>query len=871
MSLFRLSLLLIIFTAQTLWAQTPSDVVDVEQELKVEVKEKIKSDQDETPRTKNTERIEVSGSYVRRIDVEGPTPVITYDQKDFNNAGVDTVNDFLKESPLFEGSDDSGNNDGAFRFRGQHAGSTLVLINGMRIPKLGGADRGFYNGVEAIPTNVIERVEIVKDGSSALYGSDAMAGVMNFITKKDYDGAEYSTRVNVPEINRGIQQNHSIAFGKSYSNASWFATAQFVEQRGYHEADIRNFFPDSSRVLDTRSTVRLNTYSDPNAKDLVSGREVGRSCPDNSNEDCQIDTRHMDYVREPRQNIGTMLTGTIDISSDMSLNMMGLYNRRNRRDLGRPDFINLNGSTGRVLQTSQLSPGLQAQANGAPYATLEMQPNDEVGLRQIDVLQNAYAAQMQLQKYFGETWKWELGGSYGYSLEERTHRNGVLNLDIVQNAFQSGLNPMSLSPSNAGSLTGASVNGAVEAYESSLATARFITTGEVFDFGRLYGLGGPFSVAVGLEGQWESTADVHDAILLQPIYSRQFLNESGDRNIGSVFAEMVMYPLDSLEVQLAGRLDNYSDWGNTFNPKVALGYRPSNKVLFRGSWGTNFNAPSLRNMIAAEVVEYQNLEFNAAADREFGVPSTRYRDPNLRPETGMNYNFGTVIQPNKNWTFTIDQWNFEGQDTLTRFFARDYNRAYAEFLNSPNPDQAMQDIGVTINRAPDGSVTSVRMPHVFNMGNRTIRGLDLGTRFNSPIRLIGRVLQFGMSFDHTQMFVYRTQSLATLPAAFRQDLEWKNTLSFDLATKTHTYRLAARTLSGSTDQFSTRTHTEYDFNYTWALPWWDGRLQAGVKNILNTDTPVRRDLAMIDFNSGFATDEFNPLGRRYYVGYSQSF
>ena len=90
----------------------------------------------------------------------------------------------------------------------------LFLINGIRVPKLGGDGRGFYTGVENIPTNIIERVEILKDGSSALYGSDAMAGVMNFITKKDYDGVEYSTRINVPEIGEGIQQNHNLAFGK---------------------------------------------------------------------------------------------------------------------------------------------------------------------------------------------------------------------------------------------------------------------------------------------------------------------------------------------------------------------------------------------------------------------------------------------------------------------------------------------------------------------------------------------------------------------------------------------------------------------------------------------------------------------------------
>lgn len=846
-----------------------SATVEVKQEeiKKEETKEKAT---DSTGKKKNVERIEITGSYVRRIDIEGPSPVVTINKEDFEQAGVDTVNDYLRESPLFTGSSDSGDRDGYFRFRGQHAGSTLVLINGMRIPKLGGtSSRGFYNGVENIPTNIIDRVEVLKDGSSALYGSDAMAGVMNFITKKDYDGAEYSNRINIPEIGVGLQQNHNIAFGKSYSNGSWFLSSQFVEQTGYTQQDVGSFF-QTAATSRNGSNGSLTSHSGPNGQGFMGRQQFGPQC-NAVDEDgrCTINDLSQRYIREPRQNLGTMLAGQIDFNADTNLNVVAMYNRRQRTDLGMVNFINLDQTTGQFIQTDRLgnNPGLQNAGDpNSQTMSLSWRPTDELGTRRVDVLQNAYTVQSQLRKYFADSWKWEIGGSYGYTLEERNHRNGLVSNPAVVQIVENGYNPLDVSASNAGALQAARVSG-IEAYEASLATARFLTTGEVFDMAS-----GPASVAIGVEGQWESTADVHDEFLTQGSFNNQFGTESGSRNVNSFFTEFVMYPVDTLEFNIAGRYDEYSDWGSTINPKVSLGFRPSKQILFRSSWGTNFNAPSVRNMIAAETFEFSNLEFNADGRREFGIPVTRYRDENLRPERGTNYNFGTVIQPNKKWTITLDQWNFEGQDTLTRFSAFNYNRAYQAFANDPNADARMAELGVDIERDPSGNLTRVRFPHVFNMGERTIRGIDIGTKFNSPIRLFGRVLKFRAGFDHTHMLVHKTQSAEVLPIFNRTDLEWKNTLSFGLSTRAHNYRLAARTLAGDTGQFTgTRTHTEYDFNYGWTIPWWTGRVQLGVKNLLNTRPPVERDDALVNFNSGFNAYAFNALGRRYYVGYSHSF
>ena len=872
----------LIFFTSLAYGQNDNDVIDATQlssQVKTSVQEKdLKSDDEREQKTvaqsnSSIEKIEVTGSYVRRIDIEGPSPVVVINKEEFDDAGVDTVSDYLRENAMFTGSTDSGDRDGYFRFRGQHAGSTLVLINGMRVPKLGGPGRGFYAGVESIPTNIIERVEVLKDGSSALYGSDAMAGVMNYITKKDYDGAEYATRINVPEINQGLQQNHTISFGKSYSRGSWFASTQYVEQRGYTERDAGNYF--ATETVRPSSSGAWKTFDNASGG-YDKGTRFQQNCASDPNSSaCPADNRNIDFVRDRRENIGTILSGRYDINSNVSASLIAIYNRRQRMDIGRPTYINIGTNQGDPrINVAQLgSKELKLSSNGKNYAELSLNPIDEVGLSRVAILQNSYAAQSKVEGYYLDTWKWDLSSSYAYSLEERDHQNGLVSKNGVTAALYNGWNPMAVGVQNRGALDSAKVQG-TEAYEATQATARLLTTGELFEMNDVWGTGGPVSAAVGIEGQWETTADVHDAILTDTSLNAPFFpNQKGSRAVSSMFLELVAYPLNALEVQLAGRYDRYSDFGDTFNPKISMGFRPSNKVLFRSSWGTNFNAPSVRNMIERDSLNYEKLQLCDQSDTEckkVTTQTTRYREDDLQPETGVNYNFGTVIQPNKNWSFTIDQWNFEGNDTLSKVSAGAYNAIYQSF--GPDADQKMKDIGVTIVRNNDGSISSIQIPSVTNMGQRTIRGLDINVAFNSPIKIFGRVLRARAKMDHTHMLVYKTKTAPQLDYVYRADLEWKNTSSLALSSMRHSYRFAARTLAGDTGQnASTRTHTEFDLNYTYKIPFWVAKLSFGIKNILNSRPPVDRSRSFVDFTNGYNTYAFQALGRRYYVGYNHSF
>lgn len=863
------------------FAQTHSDVIESDsQNAKLVVGQghvktsTSESDQKKQKKDQNVEKIEVTGSFVRRIDVEGPSPVVTVNKEDFEKAGIDTVTDYMRENPMFSGSTDSGNRDGYFQFRGQHAGSTLILINGMRLPKLGGTGRGFYTGVESIPTGIIERVEILKDGSSALYGSDAMAGVMNFITKKDYDGAEYSSRVNVPEIGEGLQQNHSLAFGKSYARGNWFVSTQFVEQRGYTQKDVGNYYNVPTVGGLSNSTITPLTKNGPNSYTAGESTFVQGDCQDPSSKNCPAnDTRGSRWIRDPRKNLGTMVSGRYELTNDISVSMVGIYNRRQRMRYGLPNYLNYTRQNNQTLfHPSVFSKGNLAPAvAGADATEVVINPLQEIGNSKVATLENSYSAQAKVEGFYFDTWEWNLTGSYAYSKETNNHLNGLVSLDQAASIINS--NAWSPSADNTGAFDSARVQG-VEAYFSSMTNTRLLTTGELFSLSDWYSAGGAVSLAAGLEGQWATTGDDHDLQLYQqPLNTPFFSNQQGSRSVRSAFMELVAYPLSSLEVQIAGRSDSYSDFGSTFNPKFSMGYRPSKKILLRGSWGTNFNAPSVRNMIQRNFVDYQTIQIcpnNESDCATQNIPVTRYRDPNLHPETAVNYNLGTVIQPNKHWTFTFDQWNFVGNGMLAARSGMDYSNLF----NSLGGDfKALEDqAGVTFQRNSKGEIISASFPAVRNMGTRIIRGIDLNIAFNSPVRIFGKVLKMKASSNHTHMLTRKTKYTDYSPFTNYTDMQWKNITSLTLSSQRHSTRLAARTLPGTTTVRSqTRMQTVYDINYNYQIPFWAAHISIGVKNLLDSRPNTNIGLSYVNYASGYNASQIQPLGRRYYVGYRQTF
>jgi outer membrane receptor protein involved in Fe transport len=175
------------------------------------------------------DRVQVTGSRISRIDIEGANPVTVLDRDDIKRTGITDLGELVQDLPMMSGSPVSSqrNNGGtgavAVDIRGLGTNRTLVLVNGNRLPAL-------FNDFSVIPVVMVERIEILKDGASAIYGADAVAGVVNIITRRDFEGAEFEFQVGESFDQGGQNWSTSFITGGNSDRGNFVVGVEYVEQ-----------------------------------------------------------------------------------------------------------------------------------------------------------------------------------------------------------------------------------------------------------------------------------------------------------------------------------------------------------------------------------------------------------------------------------------------------------------------------------------------------------------------------------------------------------------------------------------------------------------------------------------------------------------
>ena len=182
------------------------------------------------------EEIIVTGSRIKRADIDSASPVTIIDQADIEITGLTDVGNLLQRMPSMSGSpigtttNNGGNGSVNVNLRGMGAGRTLTLVNGKRV-----VDGGDY---QAIPTTMIDRVEILKDGASAIYGADAVAGVVNIITRRDFDGVELTAQTADWFDSKGKQDTFGLIAGKKFESGNFVFGAEYIKQEEAFQRDV---------------------------------------------------------------------------------------------------------------------------------------------------------------------------------------------------------------------------------------------------------------------------------------------------------------------------------------------------------------------------------------------------------------------------------------------------------------------------------------------------------------------------------------------------------------------------------------------------------------------------------------------------------
>ena len=612
------------------------------------------------------EKFQVTGTHIKRVDLEGTSPVVVLDRADIERSGASTVNElFRKVVYTTAGTVDESFTQGfapasaSIDLRGLGVSRTVVLVNGRRVPLFPFAQDGSQSFVDInlIPLGAIERIEILKDGASAIYGADAIAGVVNIILRKNYDGAMLSADYGGTTDGDGREGHLSVVTGKEWQNSNFtFVFDGF--NRNPVDASDRNISASANGPIDDRSRA-----GNPGTIIGPTGPQPDPRCPPGSIDGpfCVFDFAPYNTLIPKAERTGMSAAFEHEINSGMSVfaNATYMHSESKRSLAPAPTAFNVNGTN-----PNNPSPGDDLLVI---YRLLELDSRVD------EFKTNAYNLVAGLEGTVG-LWEWELGAGYGDINTTSKGTSGYATQDALQQEVDNGtLNPFGSSPNF--SASDVSYKPQREG-KSKLYSGDLKATGELFEMRH-----GTLEMAVGAEYHHEDFRDKFDATTANDeVVGIGGTSGKGDRNVQSAFVEFAVPALQNLEFQLAGRYDHYSDFGGELNPKLGLRWQAREDLLVRASAGTGFKAPTLQELYSGDIFGFESVldTTNCDAARQANDPAliAQYCDnvqevasitsgnPDLDPEKSDNFSLGVVWDATDWWDIAVDLWRIKTDDAV---------------------------------------------------------------------------------------------------------------------------------------------------------------------------------------------------------------
>jgi iron complex outermembrane receptor protein len=856
------------------------------------------------------ERVVVTGSAIKRLDAESSVPVTTFKMSDIRQQGLTTVEQILSTLTASQSSLGTsqavGSSTGGASFadlRGIGANKTLVLLNGRRIAN--NAFDGSAPDLNMIPLAAIERIEVLRDGASSLYGTDAIGGVINFITRSDYQGGTVTLGYDSPQHAGGKTRNANAGFGYGDLEKQGFNLFGFV--------DLQKQDPigGTDRPFNTRfvggksgSTIPANYYQDgstvwnPAAPTCADGIFL---VPNADKTSCTMSTsRYVDYLPES-QRTSAMLKGTVKLNNDHTFGAEYFITRSEVKTRIAPvpygflvqNRLRPDGTANPYYPTNPaLLPGYDGDGyagetmtdGGAAiqpgYITLKWRdaPNGPRGDK------NTNTQQRLVLSLDGTLMGWDYAAGLSYNQNKVTEDliSGYSDGNKITEGILTGI----INPFGAQDAAG-------DAYlQSANALGRLmIGKGRTTnldahasrELGDWLGAGRAAAVALGAEFRQEKfTQDAQDAYAQTVIASTGIdpnIYSTGKRNVYAVYGELNVPILKTLDVTAAVRYDKYNDFGNTTNPKVSFRFQPMKEVLVRGSYSTGFRAPSLYELHAAPTYTNSSTVNDPAlcaaggtainlCDAQFMVRNGG--NDQLKPEKSKSASLGFQFAPLNDLSFGVDFWwlrvkNLIGVIGDASLFDPANLDKFGQFYHRNSQGR----LSVDGSQCPgdDCGYVDVRQ---LNLGGNNTNGFDLNANYRLRFSGAGTV-SFGLNSTYVTKYEYQdlqdgpwNQNVGVYSGAgpvFR----WQHTLSAVWAYDKYTVGLTGHYKSGYIDVDPTNRVNSYataDLYASWR-PLKTTSLTLGVRNLTDRDPPLTFQTQV--FQAGYDPRFSDATGRTFYI------
>ena len=632
----------------------------------------------------NIEEITVTGTQIKGVSMSGALPVSVISVEDIEAYGIDSGdelldfipengNNFFNEAENISGGVNSARGDvGAFNLRSLGTGNTLVLLNGRRLvqapqyqtEEVGGS----FVPVNTVNSNTIpvfgvQRVEVLREGASAIYGADAVAGVVNTVLKNDLEGFTIRTKYNDYDNVDRNDVNLTFEWGKDFNGGAtnvglffnWYDrdNVNAQEDERWADADFRRRIPEGSPWEGSTSFRNTSANSLYGQYDMIGDSVPGYTDSRGEFETypagdsrCAFDINQ--YICGAPDGQGTErynLNEFRDLNSDLERTSVFLYINHEMENgvesftelsaydydstLGRHPSASFSTVKLRVAPENYWNPwGPVGSPNRLPEADALGVPAEGIPL-EIDfyrfaelprIVDNDGDSYRLVQGFRGSEgdWDWETALVWSRATADDVTRNRVSNTLMVE--ALSDPTPAAYNPFSAGNDSNIE-RALIDVYRNSETQLRMIdlklSNAELFQMPA-----GPVAFLAGAEFREEKFKDDRDPRLDGRIVFTDFQGDTyplvsdvvnssptpssrGSRNVGSLFTELHLPLLENLDMQLALRYEDFSDVGSTTVPKVALGWQVFEPLLLRASWSEAYRAPNLVT-INEEIVARNN-------------------------------------------------------------------------------------------------------------------------------------------------------------------------------------------------------------------------------------------------------------------------
>ena len=647
------------------------------------------------PEARTLDTVRVTGSRIKRADVESQVPLQTVTREDIDRTGLTSLGDIVQSltasgsalNTKFNSSgnfgfppDGSGVGAGSAQVDLRHLGSkrVLVLVDGIRwVNEASASGVGAATDLNTIPLAIVDRIEVLEDGASALYGSDAIAGVVNVITKRDVEGVTLSAQYGQYKPGDGATYNVDAGWGSSRGAARWFVGASLVDQEGIDSKSrpLSSFprpgggiafgsgFTDQGRFLitdpNTRARLDLTTNTgntNPTYNPAQTGctRTDGFHCFTNAD---RFNFSQFNLLLTPSRRAGVFGQFSLDLSPTARFYAKALYNRRESTNRAAPEPVQLGPAAGNSFASNAVISRLNP-FNPFGFDLISRGPGANItffGRRPVEGGPRIFEQEVETT-YIGtgfegafdigqRNYVWDINFAASDNRAEQTNFGSYNIRRIVQAlgtpascAAISGCVPLNLF-GGAGTITPqmlAFIQPVVR--DESENTLRLISanvTGDLWDLPA-----GPLSFASGVEHRRYAGFYQPDPITVAGEYNGvPSLPTRGEYDVSEVYTELNvplladMFSIHRLDLSLAGRYSDYSTFGGNFTSKVGLRMQLAPEFLLRATFAEGFRAPSIGEL------------FGSASRFDAQLSDPCLISPTGLPPTGNAANCGTLGVP----------------------------------------------------------------------------------------------------------------------------------------------------------------------------------------------------------------------------------